>query len=124
LTKSDLDEICKSQELLGTKFDELATSMNEVKTENVKLKKDNVELQQRVSILQKQADAAVKDIENLCRCSRRDTLEISVVSGENTNATVLKVVQLAMPESNFDESIISASHVYVLHEEIYHRPLL
>ena len=83
---------------MGTKFDELATSMNEVKTENVKLKKDNVELQQRVSLLQKQADAAVTDIENLRRCSRRDTLEIPVVSGENTNATVLKVVQLAMPE--------------------------
>ena len=87
--------------------------MNEVKTENAKLKKDNVKLQQRVSLLQKQAGAAVIDTENLRRYSRSDTLEIQgipVVSGENTNATVLKVVHLAMPESNFDESIISVSH--------------
>ena len=112
-TKSDLDEIRKSQEFLGTKFDELAVSINEVKTENAKLKKDNAELQQRVSLLQKQENAAMTDIENLRRYSRRDTLEIQgipVVSGENTNAIVLKVVQLVMPESKFDESIISVSH--------------
>lgn len=58
-TKSDLDEIRKSQELLGTKFDELAVSINEVKTENAKLKKDNAKLQQRVSLLQKQDDVAI-----------------------------------------------------------------
>ena len=103
-TKSDVDEIRKSQEFLGTKFNELAASMNEVKMENAKLKKDNVELQQRVSLLHL---SAMTDIENQQRYSRRDTLEIQgipAVSGENTNAIVLKVVQLAMPESNIKQT--------------------
>ncbi len=47
--------------------------MNEVKTENAKLKKDNVKLQQRVSLLQKQAGAAVIDTENLRRYTREAT---------------------------------------------------
>jgi hypothetical protein len=78
--------------------------MNEVKMENAKLKKDNVELQQRVSLLHL---SAMTDIENQQRYSRRDTLEIQgipAVSGENTNAIVLKVVQLAMPESNIKQT--------------------
>jgi hypothetical protein len=47
------------------------------------------------------------------RYSRRDTLEIQgvpVAEGENTNAIVLKVAQLAVPGVNFDESILSVSH--------------
>ena len=52
-------------------------------------------------------------MENLRRYSRRNTLEIQgvpVAEGENTNAIVLKVAQLAVPEGNFDESILSLSH--------------
>ena len=112
-TKSDFDEIRKSQEFLGSKFDELATSMKEIKLENAMLKEKNEYLQQRLSCLEKKVDVAEIDIENQRRYSRRDTLEIHgipVISGENTNDIILKVAQLAVPEGNFDGSIVSMSH--------------
>ena len=112
-TKSDFDEIRKSQEFLGSKFDELATSMKEIKLENAMLKEKNEYLQQRLSCLEKKVDVAEIDIENQRRYSRRDTLEIHgipVISGENTNDIILKVAQLAVPEGNFDGSIVSVSH--------------
>ena len=112
-TKSALDEIKSSQAFLGSKFDDLVASIKEVKAENVSLRKANEQLQQRVKQLEEKANASGKDVEDLRRYSRRDTLEISgipVIAGENTNAIVLKVARLAAPECEFDESMLSVSH--------------
>ena len=45
MTKSDLDDIKKSQDFLGSKFDGLAASVNELRAENKELHQGNQILQ-------------------------------------------------------------------------------
>ena len=113
MTKSDLDDIKKSQDFLGSKFDGLAASVNELRAENKELRQGNQILQERVAELEKQSVTAELDVEQIKQYLRRDLLEIHgvpVTPDENTNNIVQKVVQLIYPDFNLDESEISTSH--------------
>ena len=110
LSKSDLDEIKKSQDFLSSKFDALVISVNELKIANSALRDQNAQLRERVDILEAKIAAAEVDAENLKRYLRRDLLEIHgvpVLEGEDTNGIVKQVTHSA---SELNESDISISH--------------
>jgi hypothetical protein len=104
-TKAALVEIKESQGFLAAKFEELVSTINEVKPENSKLQKENDHLHQQVKVLEEKFATTEMDVENICRYSCRDTLDIQgvpVVEGENTNSIVLEVARLAGPNYVFD----------------------
>jgi chaperonin cofactor prefoldin len=112
-TKADLREIKTSQAFLSSKFDELVGTLNEVKAVNSQLRKDNELLQTRVNNLDKQCAESEAAIESLRQYSRRDTLEfhgIPLIEGEITNAIVVEVAKLAVPDRDFSEAMLSISH--------------
>ena len=113
LTKSDLQEIKKSQEFLATKFDDLEVSLKKLKDENTELHKTNTQLNERIGVLEQQSTLADIENENVKRYLRRDLLEIHGIpesAEENTNNLVKQVADLIAPELNISESDISISH--------------
>lgn len=113
LTKSDLQEIKKSQEFLATKFDDLEVSLKKLKDENTELHKTNTQLNERIGVLEQQCTLADIENENVKRYLRRDLLEIHGIpesAEENTNNLVKQVADLIAPELNISESDISISH--------------
>jgi predicted nuclease with TOPRIM domain len=111
-TKTDLDQIKKSQDFLGSKFDGLAASINDLKNENKELRKHNAQLNQRVEVLEMQCTSAESEVENVKRYLRRDLLEIHRVPesrDKNTDTIVQTVVQLVAPELNLNQTDISIS---------------
>ena len=113
LSKSDLDEIKKSQDFLSSKFDALVISVNELKIANSALRDQNAQLRERVDTLEAKIAAAEVDAENLKQYLRRDLLEIHgvpVLEGEDTNGIVKQVTQLLNSDLELNESDISISH--------------
>lgn len=112
-TKVDLEEVKKSQEFLSAKFDGLISSVNDLQAENIELRSQNDELRSRVDKLEHQATTNMNDLEYQRQYSRRDLLEIQgmpVVQGEDTNAIVVKIVQLIDPNMILNVNDISISH--------------
>ncbi|CAB4000069.1 Hypothetical predicted protein [Paramuricea clavata] len=70
-------------------------------------------LQTRVNDLEKQCAESEAATESLRQYSRRDTLEIHgipLIEGEITNAIVVEVAKLAVPDRDFSEAMLSTSH--------------
>ena len=113
VTKSDLDEVKKSQNFLNDKFESLLKSVKELKDDSKLLRSENTRLQQHVKALEAKTSLAESDMENLKQYLRRDMLEIHgipVTSGENTNSLVKKVVNLIEPDLELADQEISISH--------------
>ena len=112
-TKADLDEIKKSQEFLGGKFDDLVKEVKELHLENDNLRSSNTQLSEQVKRLEKSVLVSEGEVEQLKQYIRRDMLEIHgvpITEDENTNLIVQKVVELADPLMTFEQSEISISH--------------
>ena len=113
---TDLDQIKKSQDFLGSKFDGLAASINDLNNENKELRKHNAQLNQRVEVLEMQCTSAESEVENVKRYLRRDLLILLEIHGvpesrdENTDTIVQNVVQLVASELNLNQTDISISH--------------
>ena len=113
MTKIDLEEVKKSQEFLSAKFDGLIKSVSDLQAENIELRTQNDELRSRADKLEYQATTNMNDLEYQRQYSRRDLLEIQgvpVVQGEDTNAIVVKIVELIDPNMSFNANDISTSH--------------
>ena len=113
VTKSDLDEVKKSQNFLNDKFESLMTSMKEIKAEGDLLRSENARLQQRVGYLEEKVTESESDMENIKQYLRRDMLEIHgipVTTDECTNSLVIKVVSLIDPDLVLTKEDISTSH--------------
>ena len=113
VTKSDMDEVKKSQNFLNDKFESWLKSVKELKDDSKLLRSENTGLQQHVKALEAKTSLAESDMENLKQYLRRDMLEIHgipVTSGENTNSLVKKVVNLIEPDLELADQEISTSH--------------
>ena len=115
-TKADLDEIKKSQEFLGGKFDDLVKEVKELHLENDNLRLSNTQLSEQVKRLEKSVLVSEGEVEQVKQYIRRDILEIHgedgvpITEDENINLIVQKVVELADLLMTFEQSEISISH--------------
>jgi hypothetical protein len=108
-----LDEIKKSQEFLGGKFDDLVKEVKELHLKNDNLRSSNTQLSEQVKRLEKSILVSEGEVEQLKQYIRRDMLEIHgvpITEGENTNLIVQKVVELADPLMTLEQGEISISH--------------
>ena len=108
LTKVDLEEVKKNQEFLGAK-----RSVSDLQAENIELRMQNDELKSRVDKLEHQVTTNMNDLEYQRQYSHRDLLEIQgmpIVQGEDTNAIVVKIVELIDPNMTFNVNDICTSH--------------
>ena len=108
-----MDEIKKSQEFLGGKFDDLVKEVKELHLKNDNLRSSNTQLSEQVKRLEKSILVSEGEVEQLKQYIRRDMLEIHgvpITEGENTNLIVQKVVELADPLMTFEQGEISISH--------------